>query len=267
MSWAELLAAPASPHCLSDLALDQLLSAETTSRQAAAVRRHLAECDACAQRLRCLEASAAALFERHPVLGLERPATARASAPAHRRLARVRWGRWASAAGVAAAAAALLLLVGAPLTPSGMRSKGGSSVALELFVQRGDGRVEELLPEGSAAPGDALRFALSSGSEPGYVAVLSVDGGGKVSAYAPSAGELLALSAQERRLLEGSIVLDGQLGRERVLALLCAQRVSVAELLRALRAAGPGAQHGSAPIELGLECAQSSFWFTKVERE
>jgi hypothetical protein len=265
MSWAELLPAPASPHCLSDLALDQLLSAETTSSQAAA-RGHLAGCDACAQRLRSLEASAAALFELHPVLGLERPATARASSPA-RRLARVRWGRWATAAGVAAAAAALLLLVGAPLTPSGMRSKGGSSVAVELFVQRGDGRIEELLPEGTAAPGDALRFALSSGMEPGYVAVLSVDGGGKVSAYAPSEGELAALSAQERRLLEGSIVLDEQVGRERVVALLCAQRVSLDELLRALRAAGPGAQHGSAPIELGLECAQSSFWFTKVERE
>ena len=105
------------------------------------------------------------------------------------------------------------------------------------------------------------------GAEPGFVAVLSVDGAGSVSRYAPVEGPLAPLPAHERRLLEGSIVLDGQLGRERVLAFLCAQPSAGEELVARLRAAAPSVRQSLAPLELGLDCAQSSFWFTKVGPE
>jgi hypothetical protein len=266
----------ASPH-LSDLALDQLLTGEVDGTLEAEARRaHLARCAACAGRRREIEEDARRLLAARPTLG-EPAATpaARGAAPA---AASVRGGwrglsprrgrrLFAAVGGMAAAAAALVIAVG--LAGRDTRSKG-PPLELALFVRHLDGRVEDLLPGGAAVPGEAVRVAVTA-RRAGYVGLASVDGRGTVTGYTPGEQRLLRIAAGERRVVEGSLVLDATLGPERLLAVLCPERLEVSRLLAAVRerAAPPAADPVAAgrdavPPELGLGCQQTSFSFLKV---
>jgi len=249
--------------CLSDLALDQLITGETAGTRAAPQRAHIDHCGACRRRLKALEQVAVELFRAHPTLGLS-PASSEATRERGRS---VRSRARAALAAASAAALALALFVAFERTEPSLRKKG-SVLTLDVFIRRADGRVEPLLPKGSAFPGDALRFQISNGASEAHVAVLSVDGAGAITLYAPNAPELVPLAAHERRLLEGSVVLDDQLGRERLLAFSCARRVSSEQLLGAARAIGGAElQRSPEPIAIGLPCLERSFFFYKVRPE
>lgn len=263
----------ASPH-LSDLALDQLLTGEVDGTPVAEARRaHLARCAACAGRRREIEEDARRLLAARPTLG-EAPA-ARGAAPA---AASVRGGwrglpprrgrrLFAAVGGMAALAAALVIAVG--LAGRDTRPKG-PPLELALFVRHLDGRVEDLLPGGAAVPGEAVRVAVTA-RRAGYVGLASVDARGTVTSYTPGEQRFLRIAAGERRVVEGSLVLDATLGPERLLAVLCPERLEVSRLLAAVRerAAAPAADPVAAgrdavPPELGLGCQQTSFSFLKV---
>jgi hypothetical protein len=114
------------------------------------------------------------------------------------------------------------------------------------------------------APGDRLRFRVAS-ARPGWLAVLSIDGAGAVSAYAPSRGPLLPLAAGAGQLLEGSTELDATPGPERLIAVRCDSALPAETLVTGLRqalAAAGGAAARVDPERLG--CAATSFWIDKA---
>lgn len=239
-----------SSRCLSDLALDQMAAGEDPGALHEEARRsHLRQCALCESRRAALQADRLALLARRPAL--------------RRRVGGVlRSGRaWlAGALASAAVAAAVAVVATRTLPPPSVRTKGG--MGLDLFVKRSDGRVDALLPEAPVSPGDALRFRVSSDGASGLVALVGVDAGGTVQSYDPTPGLYPALSPGEGRLLDGSIVLDGSVGREWVLAFLCpdAKRAAtvVDEVRRALARTDlvgvvvPGCRQAAFPLRKAL---------------
>jgi len=248
-----------TPH-VSDFAFDRLITRELDgSAEGEQHRAHLAACATCAARYAKLVRDAAAFRRRAP---LSAPATA---ARPLRRSARSPARRFRYAIGtLVAAAAALILFVRAGDDPDVRRMKGG--LQLEVLVKHREGAVEQLLSGGTARPGEALRFRLST-PRAGFVALVSIDGAGAVSSYLPAAPRLSPIAAASGQLLDGSIELDGTLGKERLIALVCERSLPTAEVLERARAALAEA-HGQAqaidPEKLGLACSHTSFWFDKA---
>jgi hypothetical protein len=143
-------------------------------------------------------------------------------------------------------------------------TKGGGLV-LDVIKRSAAGRVEALLPSGSAAPGDALRFRLST-SQPGFAAIISIDGAGAITTYYPEGRELAPIARGSRQLLDNGIELDATLGKERLLALVCRRQRPVDEVREAVRAeltrAGDAARVD--PARALPDCTATSFWFEKV---
>jgi len=241
--------------CLSDLALDQLAAGEDPGALVLeAWRAHLRQCAACEARRAELGAQRAALLARRPALALP-------VGGAGRGRPRLAWG----AGALAVAAAALVAALRAP-APRGagvaaVRLKGG--LGLEVFVKRAAGQVEALWPDAPASEGDALRFRVSTDAG-GVVTIVGVDAAGAVSSYDPAPSALPVLSPGERRLLDGSIVLDGSVGQERLLALLCPDREQTQAAVGQVKRALAAAPEGTPPAPAG--CRETVFPFRKVAR-
>jgi Putative zinc-finger len=203
--------------CLSAFRLDRFRLGELPAEDAAEAKAHLEGC----QRCRDAEAVLASAEAKFRASGTP----LRRRFPAQRVLA--------AGFGVAALAAVCLLA----LEPnSGLRNKG-PPLSLGMFVQHGQA-VRRALPGEGVSPGDALRFVYSS-REPGFLAILSVDGAGVASVYFPDGPETAAVPAAAEAALPLATQLDGVLGEETVVALLC-QRSHVLEPVReALQASGP----------------------------
>jgi hypothetical protein len=244
--------------CLSDLALDQLLTSENSGSLTEQARRtHLAQCAACTARLGELERDAADLLAARPHLA---PSP---GGPRARRAPRFIAGTLTLAA--AAAAIALYRPATTPSEPaaSDVRLKG-SPIDVEVFARDANGRVTPLLAGGVAHAGDGLRFRLTA-HRPGYAGLVSVDGAGRAMSYGPQGGRLVPLAVAAPALLDGSVVLDGVLGRERLFAFLCRDRLETDRLVRAVEAAVEARPPRSpSAADLGLDCALGTFWFTKV---
>ena len=238
--------------CLSDLALDQLLTGESAGSLAEQTRRrHLAQCPACAARLAELEREAAMFLADRPRLA---PASDGASG---------RRARWIAGAVAAVAAVAAIALFRPPAPPSDIRVKG-SAIEIEVYAKSTHGRVAPLFPGQVAHPGDLLRFRLTA-HWAGYAGVVSVDGARQASDYGSPSGRLTALAPYHAQLLDGAIELDGVLGPERLYAFLCRDRLASAALVRAVQTA-LDARPSMSPTaaDLRLDCALDTFAFTKV---
>jgi hypothetical protein len=236
--------------CLSDLALDQLAAGETATALVTEAREaHLRQCAACEARRADLEAQRAAVLARWPRL------TAVEAIAPRRPPLRLAW----LTGGLALATVAGLFATQALSPTARSRTKGG--FALEVFVKHADGRVEALLPDAAVTEGDALRFRVSADGAGGVVTLLGIDAGGAIASYDPTPQAPPELVPGERRLLSGSIVLDGSVGPERVLALLCPDRKQAASAVDGLRHA---ARDGAPPVPPG--CRQATFPFRKVVR-
>ncbi|HEY3358375.1 MAG TPA: hypothetical protein VGQ83_34320, partial [Polyangia bacterium] len=220
---------------MSDLILDRLVAGELDGRPAAA---HLASCLTCRRRIEEL---------RQAQRGAESAMRAAAARLVEERRRRpgVRWRSLrVGLVGLAAAAAALLVIFGVPVhpgrrpapivAPSGERTKG--AVALDLVVRRPDGRVELVLPGDTLAPGDAIRWRVSS-DRPGFVAVVGLDQRGAVTPYYPRGAALAPVAPGRDQLLEGSIELDDAPGTERVQLVICPDARAVATVVAAGQAA------------------------------
>lgn len=242
--------------CLSDLALERLLTDEPQTPTArAAARAHLASCARCSQRSDTL---AAAPVQTPDARWWARP-------PEPRRARRVVETRWrvrarlgAGALTLAAAAALVFTLRAKPVTSRAKpmtsiddtRIKGGGFM-LELVARRADGRVEPVFEGSVLHPNDAVRFVVTA-PEPGQLAVVGLDAAGQVSIYSPAAP-----TTTGPHELPGSIVLDDTLGTERFVALLCRELLDDATLRRA-------AKGGAMTPSLPGSCRQTSLTIRKA---
>jgi hypothetical protein len=209
-----------------------------------AARTHLDTCAICAGRLGELEG------DRDRFRAAPPPLDPGAAAGRARPVATggadwwVRIRRWLVPATAVAAAALIALAVlprsdreGQEEAGGGTRLKGGAR--LGFYLKRG----EEVVRGASGDvlhPGDQVRFAISA-AEPGFAAVLSVDGAGRVSVYHPDGARAQAFAAGTDQVLPGSIELDEVTGRETVYGFFCAHEVEVSALQTALSAGRPEA--------------------------
>jgi Putative zinc-finger len=223
--------------CTSAYRLDCWRLGELSGEEAAEVQSHLDGCARCREAVEALAAAEADFRAAPTPLRLVPPAPAR----------RARW--LVPAATLALAAGAVVAL----RPEGGLRTKG-SAVSVGMHVQHG-GEVRRAGPGEVLAPGDTVRFTYSA-SEPGYLAILSVDGAGVASVYYPEGPETVPVEAAHDAALPLGTRLDGVLGEERVVGLFCAQPRNLEPVRQALQAAAPGL-----PDVPG--CRLATFGFTK----
>jgi hypothetical protein len=206
------------PACLSALQLDRFRMGELSGKAEEEVRAHVAGCVRCAEAIQQLS-----VVEALPPMRV---------VPLQPRRSPV-WRR-AAAAGLGVAAAASLLLVLRPA--AGVRTKG-SAPALSMYVQHGS-EVRRAGPGETVAPGDALRFAVTT-PVAAYVAVLSIDPQGHGSVYFPLGARAELLPAGQEMPLPIGTRLDATVGEERIVGLFCSAPVEL-EPVRALLESGRG---------------------------
>jgi hypothetical protein len=169
-----------------------------------------------------------------------------------------------SAIALAAAAVLAVRIKRNDAPPAGTRAKG--VLSLDLVLRSASGEVTRPARGASVFPGDALRFEVTA-ARPGFVTVLGLDAAGAVTVYAPASASPIQLEAGAPTVLPGSIVADGILGPERIVAALCDKPPPTDEMrqaaLRALSRAGGDPQRVT---ELGTSCSETAFLIDKRER-
>jgi hypothetical protein len=250
------------PACLSDFALDRLQHGELDGTDGgASARRHLATCSPCSQRLAELAAAPGPGLDLEQLLPRTGPALA--PPPRARRAGAAALG--ALLGGVVVAAAGLLLWLGGAPSSSVHRTKGGGW-HLGVIAQGPDGRTERLAPGDTVAPGDRLRFEIGAPDD-GFVAIVSLDSTGAVTAFYPAAGRALPVAGGRRQLSARSVVLDDALGPEQIILTGCEESFTVEAAVAVARQQLARAGNQPRRVEkLELPCPQTSFWIDKAPR-
>ena len=234
------------------------------------VERHGAGCARC-------QALVAELQAWRNEAATRAPPDARAAVRRQATPGRSRW--WWLAGGFLAplAATAAVLLTVTP-AGTGRRAEPGASAAaddpvigekgapaLGIVARRGS-RVFPIRSGDRMRPGDQIRFVLGGVTYP-FGIIASIDGAGVPNIYVPYEGDTsVPLTRRDRLELEGSIVLDGRLGPERIFALFSRSPLSAKAVRQALAAIG---ERGPAAIRqtrmLAIEAdAQASVLLEKV---
>jgi ferric-dicitrate binding protein FerR (iron transport regulator) len=209
--------------CSSALQFDRYLAGEMDPPDAERFRAHAGACARCASVLSELREESK---ERLPPLRVV-PFPRRSLLPV-----RV----LAAAAGIAAAAS--LLLVMRPAS-TGLK---GSGFSLSMYVEH-QGEVRRAGPGETLAPGDSVRFAVSSPLDV-FVAVLSLDANGHGSIYFPAGGRAQRVQAGADVPLPLGTRLDATVGEERILGLFCASPVELEPLREQLERGDPAIPDG-----------------------
>jgi hypothetical protein len=223
--------------CISALRLDRWMMGELGAADAETVGTHVSSCAACST------AVAGMRGVREEVRALPLPAAV--GRPVPRR--RVPGG---AALGIGLALAASLVLV-LRSAPSSERRKG-RGLALAMYVQHGE-EVRRAAPGETVAPGDAVRFAVSTPS-PAYVAVLSLDPTGRASVYFPQGPRAALVTAGHEVPLPLGTRLDGSTGEERLLGIFCASAVELEPVRQSLEQG-----HGASPLPADCQGLRWSF--------
>jgi len=245
--------------CLSDLAIDRLLAGELGDDSEAAL--HLVACGACAARRDAIRADAE-VFHAERIAATPRLKVVRGGATDGRD--RSRWVRRAApvlALAASVAVVAVMLPSRSPPPAEGFATKGGGPLA--LIARTAEGKVDRILPGDPLAPGDAVRFEVKA-AETSRVWILGLDAAGAVTVYVDDA----AVQGGLARVLPGSVVLDGTLGVERIVALFCRSRLEKAAVIAAGRSAltqAGGDPAGEISVDLD-GCTQSSILVRKTRR-
>jgi hypothetical protein len=222
----DALMAAAWQACTSALRLERWIHGELSSHDADALRAHVAGCRRCGEALEALRASS---LQELPAL--RAPTAPAPRAPDVRRPPRLlRRGPLAAAGLGAALAAGLLLIVRSAPAPGPGTVLKGSGVGLVMYVQHG-GSVRRAEPGEAVAPGDAIRFAVTSPVR-AFVAVLSVDPLGRASVYFPSGPRAEPVEPGVEQPLPTGTRLDDTVGEERIWAIFCPSPIAL-EPLRA----------------------------------
>jgi hypothetical protein len=136
------------------------------------------------------------------------------------------------------------------------------------IVARRDGEVFAIHSGDRVHPGDQIRFVLRDVRHP-FALIASVDGVGHPNVYLPYDGaSSMPVEAGERREIDGSIVLDGALGPERVYALFSRKPLTASAVRAALASIGrrgASAIRDTSVLPL-ITDAQSSVLLEKVAR-
>ena len=203
--------------CLSALRLDRWMMGELAAADSENVGTHVSTCAACSA------AVAGMRGVREEVRALPLPEAL--GRPVRRRRLPA-----PAVAGVGLALAASLFL--ALRTPPATERVKGSGLGLTMYVQHG-GEVRRAEPGEHVAPGDAVRFAVSTPT-PAFVAVLSLDPAGKASVYFPQAPRAAQVPAGAEVPLPLGTRLDATTGQERLLGIFCASAVELEPIREAL---------------------------------
>jgi hypothetical protein len=240
--------------CLSDLALDRLLAGEPGPRW-----DHVNSCVRCRARIDELK-QASRLSDLWIQSGIART---------RRRLRNRRVAAVTSLAVAAVLVLAAVKLRPLPVVPheapqdsrADSRLKG-SALSLGVYVRRGSGAVVAAQSPAAVAPGEQIRFEVTS-ARPGYLGIVGLDAAGAVTPYVSSGQKLRRLGAG-RQLLDGSILLDDTLGAERLIAVFCPSERDTRDVVAAAQAALDEAGRDATRVEsLALGCEQASFLLQK----
>lgn len=239
--------------CPSEFALERWRFGElVASADEARIVAHVADCSAC--RLRQAEL----VSTEQPALELQAIWT-RATDGERRR--QWRPGVWRGAAVAAAALSAVLLFWLRPQPD--ILTKG--SWQLGVIARSRDGIVTRVDPGASLLPGDRLRFEVMTDWPQAEIALVLLDGTGKVSRLAPSQQRSLSIAGGKRVLVDDAVELDGTLGSERIVLVGCPGALDAAQVMvsaeRALSAASGDPRQVTS---LGTGCHEESFWISKV---
>jgi hypothetical protein len=233
------------PACLSALHLDRWMTGELNQSQSESVRVHLAGCERCRRTAEEMRSDRDATeLPRLRLLSVASHVADEGKRPSRA------WRVRAAAAATGLAAAAALLMI---LRPGGPDERiKGPGFALAMYVQHG-GEVRRVGPGEAIAPGDAVRFAVTTPVE-AYVAILSLDAKGRASIYYPLGASAQPLPAGEDVPLPLGTRLDETLGEERVVGLFCSSPVELEPLRARLEAGGAAFPH---------ECQVTQWTFVK----
>jgi hypothetical protein len=240
---------PRAEGCLSDLKLDRLVVGELAAggeREAALA--HLAACPSCQQRRVEIESQPAQVPEEALFRQVARRPPSRRRAPL------------VAAISLLAGAAAIVLLARPHFRepqPEGDTRIKGAEIGFEILVRpKGAGRVESVLADAPLHPGDVIGFRVRSRSG-GHLAIVSVDAAGGVSSYLPGpAGPIPRLPPGEQ-LIGGAVSLDAVVGRETLVAVLCADEADAARAVAAVKTALAAARTVGELPRLELPCEQA----------
>jgi hypothetical protein len=205
------------------------MAGEVTEAQRSEVQTHLDECRMCAERSQALEAGRESFLQTPPPRAMpgERPARARVKTIP-----------------ILVPSSVVILLALAFLLHSGLGSRKGDP-ALDLGIRtKGQEHLgflvkrDRKVTRGSAGevlyPGDALQFFYTS-TESAYLAVISVDGAGRVSVYHPEGNRAQAIEPGNEVALSSSVVLDEVLGPETIYGLFCKEPIAIEPVVTVLR--------------------------------
>jgi hypothetical protein len=253
-----------SPTCASALVLDRLALDEVTSAERTALFAHIAGCADCTAAQARLEADRQAFAHEAALPTLAADALARSQRKSEWTPAF--WRRLLAPMAMLGAVAGISLFIGRPQL--GNRTKG--ELSLSAYVLHPERNATGSLHAGEPLhPGDQLQFRYN-GRRGGYLAIVAVDGGGRVSVYYPSGGTAAPVAAGHDVALSSAVELDGSLGHEVILGVRCDTPVSVQAIEAAARKAADSARaRGAAPTELGaldLPCVDTRYRIEKQAR-
>jgi hypothetical protein len=253
-----------TPTCASDLVLDRLALDEVSSQERAALIAHLDGCSDCAVARTRLESDRQAFAREAALPTLAADALARAQRGSA--WGPVLWRRLVPLVAMFGAVAGISVFVGRPQL--GTRTKG--ELSLSTYVLHPERGTAGSLHGGEPLhPGDQLQFHYNGGRG-GYLAIVAVDGGGKVSVYYPSGPVAAPVAAGRDVALPSAVELDGTLGHEVILGVRCDTPVNIQEIETATRKAVDSARsHGAAATELGaldLPCVETRYRIEKLPR-
>lgn len=218
----------------------ELAAAEGSERIAErAALKHLTDCGQCRVRLQAIQDANRRYLDQFPPSAFIR-------AVSSRNRARRSW--WPVGFGAAVAMAAGIAIWMRP-PDEVVRLKGG--VLFNVHVRRGD-RTWHVNEGEKLIPGDRLAFSYATGGKSRYVTVVGVDGRQTQIYYRSSAPIVAAQPAQ----LSVGVVLDSQLGEERIYALFSTKPLDEAAI-REAALAGPSARR------LSVDAEQVSVGFRK----
>jgi hypothetical protein len=252
--------------CVSNLTLDQALTGELGADQARALAAHLEGCRDCSAARAALMAEAERFDREAPYASLAADAMARATPERTAAWWRRRW-----LAPTLAMAAGLFIYAGARRADDGrpdpgVRTKGGFSLSTYVLHE---GKAAGAMHMGEPVhPGDRLEFRYNGPR--GYLAVVSVDQVGRVSAYYPPGSAAAPVEAGREQALTSAVELDATLGKEVIVGVRCDAALPVKDVMRAAAdAAARARDRGGAPTDLGplgLPCVESRHSIDKAVR-
>jgi hypothetical protein len=251
--------------CPSEFALERWRFGELAATpEEAPLITHVKSCPACRRRHAELAASeplpcvSETIWAKALAAGTVEP-----TFPGTRR--KLTWSRWLGAVLASAALAAVLVVVLRRPVPDTL-AKGGDW-QLGVIAKTRDGSLLRLDPGAPLSPGDRLRFEVFTTWPKADIALVMLDGAGKVSQLAPAEGRSLAISGSQRILLKEAVELDGSLGAERIVLVGCKGSLQVKDVVASAQGALTAAHGNPRQVgSLGTGCHEETFWITKVSR-